>query len=43
MKGLPQAILKEAAVVMGGALLAALVIGQFPTLKAWIKLQWTAT
>lgn len=32
---------KEALVVIGGALLAALIIGQFPQVRAWIKNQWS--
>lgn len=33
-------ITREALVVIGGAIVAALVIGQLPALKAWIKAQW---
>lgn len=33
-------IVREAVTVLAGAVLAALVIGQFPGLKAWIKKQW---
>lgn len=42
MKWLPTltAVAKEAAVVVGGAVLAAFIIGQCPGLKAWIKEQW---
>lgn len=36
-------VAKEAVVVLGGALLAALIIGQVPQLKTWIKEQWTNT
>lgn len=36
----PQEIGREAIIVVGGALLAALVIGLFPGVKAWIKKQW---
>lgn len=36
----PAEVLREAVVVIGGAVLAAWVIGQFPGLKAWIKEQW---
>lgn len=36
----PAEIGREAIIVMGGALLAALVIGQLPGLRAWIKKQW---
>lgn len=31
---------REAVIVLAGAVLAALVIGQLPALKAWIKEQW---
>lgn len=40
MKGLPAAIAREAAIVVGGAILAAWFIGQVPQLKAWIRQQW---
>ena len=30
----------EAIIVMGGALLAAVIVGQLPTVRDWIKLQW---
>ena len=36
----PSAIVREAIIVVGGALLAALIIGQLPGVKAWIKEQW---
>lgn len=36
----PAEIVREAVIVVGGAVLAAWVIGQFPSLKAWIKEQW---
>ncbi|WP_164885043.1 hypothetical protein [Rubrivivax rivuli] len=36
----PAEIGREALIVIGGALLAALVIGQLPAVKAWIKRQW---
>lgn len=36
----PVEIGREALIVIGGALLAALVIGQLPAVKAWIKRQW---
>jgi hypothetical protein len=35
-------IAREAIVVIAGALLAALIVGQLPAMKAWIKEQWTA-
>lgn len=34
---------REALIVLGGALLAALVVGQFPQLRNWIKDQWQDT
>ena len=39
----PAEIGREAIIVVGGALLAALVIGQLPGVKAWIKRQWGDT
>ncbi len=36
----PAAIGREAITVLAGALLAALIISQFPALKVWIKRQW---
>jgi predicted secreted protein len=32
---------REALIVIGGALLAAVVMSQFPGVKAWIKEQWS--
>lgn len=42
MKVIPTApeVAREALIVVGGAILAALVIGQFPPLRDWIKRQW---
>lgn len=42
MKWLPtlSEIFREAAIVLAGAALAALVAGQIPNFKAWIKEQW---
>lgn len=34
---------REALIVLGGALIAAVVVGQLPGLKAWIKAQWGDT
>ena len=34
---------REALIVLGGAVIAALVIGQLPGLKKWIKDQWEDT
>jgi hypothetical protein len=33
-------IAREAVIVVGGAILAAAVIGSFPALRDWIKGQW---
>lgn len=33
-------ISREALIVIGGAILAALVMSQFPAVKTWIKAQW---
>lgn len=42
MKILPTApeVAREALIVVGGALLAALIVGRLPTLRDWIKRQW---
>lgn len=32
---------REAIIVIGGALLAAAIMANFPQLKAWIKKQWS--
>jgi hypothetical protein len=32
---------REALIVVGGAVLAALIMSQVPSLKAWIKEQWS--
>ncbi len=37
----PAAIGREALTVIAGAVLAALIIGQLPPVKAWIKKQWS--
>lgn len=34
------AVLREAITVLAGALLAALVIGRLPGVRAWIRAQW---
>lgn len=31
---------REAIIVIAGALLAALIMSQFPAVRAWIKKQW---
>lgn len=33
-------VIREAIIVIAGAVVAALVMSQFPGLKAWIKEQW---
>jgi hypothetical protein len=45
MKILPTVndVVKEGLIVLGGAILAAVVIGQLPTLRDWIKSQWADT
>lgn len=42
MKILPSIpeVSREALIVIAGALLAALVMSQFPAVRAWIKKQW---
>jgi hypothetical protein len=35
-----QEVGREAVIVVGGALLAALIMSQFPSVKAWIKKAW---
>lgn len=42
MKSLPQAMAREAVIVLGGAILAAWIIGECPQLKAWIRQRWQA-
>lgn len=37
------AIVTEGMIVLGGAILAALIIGQLPGLRTWIKDQWADT
>ena len=36
----PEAIAYQALLVIGGAVLAAWIIGRFPTLRAWVADQW---
>lgn len=36
----PAAIGRETIVVLAGALLAALIVGQLPAVKTWIRQQW---
>lgn len=43
MKKLGPAILMEAVILIGGACVAALVIGNIPALRDWIKKQWGGT
>lgn len=33
-------IARETLIVLGGALVAAAIVGAFPSLRAWIKAQW---
>lgn len=33
-------VAREAIIVVGGAILAAAVVGSFPRLRDWIKAQW---
>ena len=33
-------VLKEALIVVAGAVIAAAVVGYFPALRDWIKTQW---
>jgi hypothetical protein len=40
MNNLVKEIGKEAIVLVGGAIVAAYVVGQFPNLKKWIQDQW---
>lgn len=39
----PTAIGREALIVIGGAVVAALIVSQLPALQAWIKRQWNST
>lgn len=45
MKILPTApeVGREALIVIGGAILAALIVGNVPALRDWIKAQWQDT
>ena len=36
-------VAREAVITVGGAILAALVIGHLPALRDWIKAQWADT
>lgn len=36
----PTALAREALIVVGGAIIAAAVIGAIPPLRDWIKRQW---
>lgn len=33
-------VIREALIVVAGAVLAAAIVGTFPTLRDWIKRQW---
>lgn len=39
----PKEVGREALIVLGGALIAALIVGQLPALRDWIKAQWGDT
>lgn len=45
MKFLPTApeVAREALIVLGGAIIAAAIVGQLPALRDWIKAQWQDT
>lgn len=34
---------REALIVIGGAIVAALIVSQLPGLQSWIKAQWNGT
>lgn len=38
----PGEVLREALIVLGGAIIAAVVVGQFPALKKYLQDQWAA-
>jgi hypothetical protein len=33
-------VARETLIVLGGALVAAAIVGAFPSVRAWIKAQW---
>lgn len=39
----PPDVIRESLIVIGGAIIAAAVIGQLPALRDWIKAQWQDT
>ena len=39
----PTDIAREALIVIGGAILAAFIVSNFPPLRDWIKAQWQDT
>lgn len=39
----PSAIVREGIIVLGGLLLAAMVLSRFPKLKTWVSQQGTVT
>lgn len=45
MKALPTVpeVAREALIVLGGAIIAAAIVGQLPALRDWIKAQWADT
>lgn len=36
-------VVREAIIVIAGALLAAMIVGQLPPVRRWIKAQWDGT
>ena len=34
---------KETLIVLGGAVIAAFIVGQFPSLRSWMLAQWADT
>lgn len=42
MKAIPTGseVVREVLIVLGGAIIAAAIVGNFPSLRAWIKAQW---
>lgn len=45
MKALPTVpeVAREALIVLGGAIIAAAIVGKLPALRDWIKAQWADT
>ena len=36
----PPEVMREALIVVAGAILAAFIVGQIPSLKSWLREQW---